>query len=1040
MNRILTVKLLGHPEIRVDGTVVTFPFRQAEAIVYYLLMERTANKDVLADMIWGEKYDTGKMKANLRNALYIIRKLFGRDFLLEGKNDVLEINPQWELRLDLAEIDSPDFLSAGQYPGDFLSGFYLKDNELFNEWIDLRRQKMKSLLIGRLHKLIADQDTAKDPERRKRLCLLLTRLDEFDELAYRTLIQLFRQQGDYSNALQVYHRLEKLLADELFIQPSDDLNDLARELRRDWNREIVNIIEGKDSLFSTMEENTGVPFCGRSKELRELETAFQRFFSGRGGAALNITGETGIGKTLLAEKALNWFSGKEVIVLRTRCYLAEKDHLLKPWQHIVEQLLDEMKKQDLLEKHQRLVQSLRSLFPFLAEEEAEAEEDDYSSLERPAIREVVTSLLLRLARTRRLVIFFDDIQWLDEMSISFIRDILLKDQNRHILFLFAFCSGSQGESRFFLENMELLRLVRPLSLQRFSFEDTACVLSHLLPGHNFTPNDHRQFYRETEGNPFFITEIARNMEAKGCPSDITPNIRNALGQRLTLLPTDARRILNLMSIFFDGASFRLLTEMSNKDEHELIEILESLISHNLIRESASGSSIVFQFTHRKIQEYIYGEMSWTQKRILHNRAGLCYEGTLKGTKIDFPLYSKLLYHYERGDNQEKYMVYAVKNTYLYLNVAHEFFPFVDHDTPVGIHGALLNDLNAVEPFLRSIEEKVTGYLQDYLSAATAPEQLQLASDFYHMMGRYHILKCNYPKGLDYIFQLKELNREARTPEQRSNIIKANRQLLCVYINRYEPDLMAEVIAQSFEILGEDTAPEERGVWLRMRGLCDIMRGQPETGADFLEQAIRIFDASARRERYLYNLAASYAWLGESKRHLGLYQEAAEAYQSAIALCGNKVGGVSIFYTYAGMAALDSGCHALAKEHLRTAVDCYARGTLLWGRGLAYCYYALTLLREGQYARGIESLKQALEYGIQLESDYEKGVVFRVFAQLKAAAAENLSLAEAVSGLLPQEKEHYLDMACLLLAKVYSPVDTEYLRRLGKGAAGPPGLK
>ena len=102
------------------------------------------------------------------------------------------------------------------------------------------------------------------------------------------------------------------------------------------------------------------------------------------------------------------------------------------------------------------------------------------------------------------------------------------------------------------------------------------------------------------------------------------------------------------------------------------------------------------------------------KRQLHNRAGLCYEGTLKGTKIDFPLYSKLLYHYERGDNQEKYMVYAVKNTYLYLNVAHEFFPFVDHDTPVGIHGALLNDLNAVEPFLRSIEEKVTGYLQDYL--------------------------------------------------------------------------------------------------------------------------------------------------------------------------------------------------------------------------------------------------------------------------------------------------------------------------------------
>ena len=47
------IKLLGTPEIRLDGQPVKLPFRQAEAMVYYLAVNGSVSKDRLCDLLWG---------------------------------------------------------------------------------------------------------------------------------------------------------------------------------------------------------------------------------------------------------------------------------------------------------------------------------------------------------------------------------------------------------------------------------------------------------------------------------------------------------------------------------------------------------------------------------------------------------------------------------------------------------------------------------------------------------------------------------------------------------------------------------------------------------------------------------------------------------------------------------------------------------------------------------------------------------------------------------------------------------------------------
>lgn len=85
----LTVFLLGQGRFYADGKQVVLPFKQAEALLYYLLLEKSAFRPKIADIIWGDSQGEERIKSNMRNAIYVIRKAFGSDFLLRGQGNTI---------------------------------------------------------------------------------------------------------------------------------------------------------------------------------------------------------------------------------------------------------------------------------------------------------------------------------------------------------------------------------------------------------------------------------------------------------------------------------------------------------------------------------------------------------------------------------------------------------------------------------------------------------------------------------------------------------------------------------------------------------------------------------------------------------------------------------------------------------------------------------------------------------------------------------------------------------------------------------------
>ena len=73
---MLKITMFQMPAIELDGRPVALPFKRAEALLYYMVVRRTATRQELISLLWESCDETTGLK-NLRNALYTLEKSLG---------------------------------------------------------------------------------------------------------------------------------------------------------------------------------------------------------------------------------------------------------------------------------------------------------------------------------------------------------------------------------------------------------------------------------------------------------------------------------------------------------------------------------------------------------------------------------------------------------------------------------------------------------------------------------------------------------------------------------------------------------------------------------------------------------------------------------------------------------------------------------------------------------------------------------------------------------------------------------------------------
>ena len=220
-----------------DGAEIKLSTRKARALLAFLIVEadRWHTRDRLAGLLWSDRQQA-QARHSLTQALSTIRKLG------EGAGVTLIESDSERVRL-LAEAVNADALlfqasleadpaeASELYAGPLLNDFTPLD-PTFDEWLATERtsflEKACAALRGMTDQAEARGDTVGAIAAAKRWVTL----DPFTEQAHRRLIQLQVAAGDRGEAVRQHQACERLLREELGVEPSAEttaLLDYARD-------------------------------------------------------------------------------------------------------------------------------------------------------------------------------------------------------------------------------------------------------------------------------------------------------------------------------------------------------------------------------------------------------------------------------------------------------------------------------------------------------------------------------------------------------------------------------------------------------------------------------------------------------------------------------------------------------------------------------------------------------------------------------------------------------------------------------------------
>ncbi|AOY74774.1 AAA family ATPase [Clostridium formicaceticum] len=1013
------LQLFNTPAIFKNNTRIFLPFKKAEALFYYLVVHQRATREELVHLLWGE-IDEETAKKNLRNAMYKIRKAFDLNIVISPQRAIVMINPDIKIESDLEIFITGRDKGIGVYTGEFLQGFHVRDGGAFENWMSTTREYYREMYIARLQEKLHRFLDKKDEKMVEYYAKLLIQVDPFDEKTYRILMRLYSDQGAYSKAIDLYSRLQQVLQQELGITPDRRTKELLKD-----------IFPNRGDKETKNKEKPQEFFYGRKKEVKRLENNYRSFIKEGCYSSCFIVGEAGIGKTTLKNQLLKIVAKEELYLLETNCYQAEEKYFLKPWNAIFS-LLSEKILKDNIELPPLWKDILISVFPGFATEGTASTInflEEGSLFNYRVVEDAVLGLFKRISSRRKIIVVFEDLQWIDSMSLSLLSSLLQQDQGKNLLFVGTCRDGYDKRIDKFMVKIRKYHPMEEIPIGRFTFQEVGDFIHKTLPDLSMKGNLVEEIYEETEGNTFFIIEYLQSLRKNNDFEKITPKMQDILKSRFLEVSEEGKKVLNIISLFFDKVSLELLTTLMNKDELQVMQMIEELQNKNIVKALEKGHEITFQFTHLKLREFIYFQQSSAMRKVLHNKVGNILESQLRHNKVDVLNYSRLIYHFSHAGNQFKTLKYSIKNINAHLDFSYEVFPTsneVNEQKKEGFFGTekeLLQSLKAMEEELEEIKKYHFSW----------EEMVKLQIEFLYIRGRYAIREGAYKEAIVYIQQMIEASK---TIKAHAYCLKGYKQMIYYCIQAHKVEEMTFYVEEALLLARTCREQKEIGIALRLKGLNKIMMGRYVEAEEVLKASIKIFDEITKIDnKYIINIAAAYNYMGEIRRYTMKFSSALNYYDKAIAICEeNKVlKGLTQFNTNAGQAALEMGDYQRAKEYLQRAISLYQQIEVFWGRSIAEGYMALLLVSEGRYKEALAYLKTAEVYAEKLKSPYELGILYRVKTEIKAKFGKNSTLKEIFDDYLSLNIEEYCKRGIALLGEVKTSYEKEILKVFIKDA-------
>ena len=411
------------------------------------------------------------------------------------------------------------------------------------------------------------------------------------------------------------HDLDELCAELLEREPQDRPSGPAL-LRR------LGVGEADSARLPMLSLSRDGGFSGRDVELGQLEAALEPLGRRRAAVAV-VRAPSGMGKTSLVHRFFERVRAThdDVLLLRGRC-LEREDVPYKAIDHLIDELSDwwlglpPKEAQALLPRDACL---LPTLFPVLDRVPAIADAPRTRQIADPQARrthafDALRETLQRLGDRRTVVLFLDDMQWVDRDTTALLADLMRAPDPPPLLLVLATRA----------DDTAVLDLVRRMDAEPTIVdlgplpEEAAVALALSQLGEANVEAAHR-VAREADGSPLFLIELTRYLHNRSLEDIAGKGLDAMLAERIDGLGEVARLLAEMVAIAGEPLTRRVLAAASAVPNADLSRQLALLRAQRVVRSSGSRADDTIEPYHARIRVAVATAVP-AERRAKHHRA------------------------------------------------------------------------------------------------------------------------------------------------------------------------------------------------------------------------------------------------------------------------------------------------------------------------------------------------------------------------------------------------------------------------------------
>jgi len=630
----LKIRVLGSPQVEVDGDPLEVDTRKAVALLARLTVTGQDRRDALTALLWPTSDET-RARAALRRTLSALNAGLGhrwvdadRDQLrLVGDDVWSDVAAFHELRNEHPDHQHPSGASCDAclralessvalYRGRFLAGFTLRDSPAFDDWCSAEAEHFERAVCETLDRLVEvlthrGELEAADVHAHRRL-----ELEPLHEATYRRLMLLHAWRDQRAEAMQIYQSCVAVLDQELGVPPVERTTSLHEA-----------IVAGRPSARApsasprARRRPPAHPLVGREEELVRARAAYDA--AAHGGSLLVLSGEAGVGKTRLASEVAETARGRGAATVTVQSYREEQTIAYGVTAELLRASAPEAPDQLASIPRAWLRDAARLAPELLTPLEELPPPDPLSGPEAhrrflEALRQVIAGGLS--GEVAGLVVI-DDVHWADDASQESLAYLLRRLDDLPLCVVLTWRDDLLADAhplRLISQGREVAGGGAHIELERLAPDDITALATAM--GTSLTAEQREQLAQGSEGLPLFAVEYLRTLtDAADRALDGTPaGIQRVVEERLGRLSDTTRQILSAAAVIGRWFDIDTVLAASGRDAEETVEALEELAEADIVAELAADPPR-YDFRHDQLRAAVYERTSAARRRLLHGR-------------------------------------------------------------------------------------------------------------------------------------------------------------------------------------------------------------------------------------------------------------------------------------------------------------------------------------------------------------------------------------------------------------------------------------